>query len=448
MRPTPPKSLARWTTIVLLSLFSYAVAGQTLAPLATDTTYLGHTMAGKTRLIDKITTTKAFQISRVGVPLIIGGLIIKGEDEHFRFLRNTYTPDLKFPYDDYITLVPLATTLGLKIAGVKGRSSWGRMLVSDAFSAALVAISVNSLKYSLKVRRPDGTKRNSFPSGHTAVAFMSATMLHKEYGLTRSPWFSIGAYAYATGIGLSRILNNRHWVSDVMAGAGFGILSTELGYFLADLIFKDRGLQSPLLDFSDYDFQRPPSFFGLHMGFNLLPTPITLPNGIRLTSTAGSSAGFEGAWFANRFIGIGGRLSAASLPLYPSESDLEIQLDPLSVLSGSVGAYFSYPVANYFLIGGKCLVGGSYFLKNTITNPANEQAEELKIAEIDDFFGANLITGASVTCALKPQLGIRLFFDYNLNPIRLEMEENAVSYTGKRQWLHSMTLGGSINVMF
>ena len=122
MRPTPPKSLARWTTIVLLSLFSYAVAGQTLAPLATDTTYLGHTMAGKTRLIDKITTTKAFQISRVGVPLIIGGLIIKGEDEHFRFLRNTYTPDLKFPYDDYITLVPLATTLGLKIAGVKGHT--------------------------------------------------------------------------------------------------------------------------------------------------------------------------------------------------------------------------------------------------------------------------------------------------------------------------------------
>ena len=37
--------------------------------------------------------------------------------------------------------------LGLKIGGVRGRSSWGRMLVSDAFSVALMAGAVNSLKY-------------------------------------------------------------------------------------------------------------------------------------------------------------------------------------------------------------------------------------------------------------------------------------------------------------
>ena len=60
------------------------------------------------------------------------------------------------------------------------------MLVSDAFSAGLMAIAVNSLKYTCRVRRPDGSSRNSFPSGHTATAFMTATMLHKEYG-HRSP---------------------------------------------------------------------------------------------------------------------------------------------------------------------------------------------------------------------------------------------------------------------
>ncbi len=66
------------------------------------------------------------------------------------------------------------------------------MLVSDAFSATLLAAAVNGIKYTAKVPRPDGSSRNSFPSGHTAVAFMGATILHKEYGLTRSPWYSVG----------------------------------------------------------------------------------------------------------------------------------------------------------------------------------------------------------------------------------------------------------------
>ena len=62
-------------------------------------------------------------------------------------------------------------------------------------------------------------------------------MLHKEYG-HRSPWYSIGGYTVATITGVTRQLNNRHWMSDIMVGAGIGILATELGYFLADLIFK------------------------------------------------------------------------------------------------------------------------------------------------------------------------------------------------------------------
>lgn len=72
---------------------------------------------------------------------------------------------------------------------------------------------------------------------------MTATMLHKEYG-HRSPWYSIGGYTLATLTGVTRQLNNRHWMSDVMVGAGIGILATEFGYFLADLIFKEKGLRS------------------------------------------------------------------------------------------------------------------------------------------------------------------------------------------------------------
>ena len=77
---------------------------------------------------------------------------------------------------------------------------------------------------------------------------MAATMFHKEYGV-RSPWYSIGAYTVATATSVSRLLNNRHWVSDVMVGAGIGILSTELGYYFADLIFGKKGLRHPQYDF-------------------------------------------------------------------------------------------------------------------------------------------------------------------------------------------------------
>lgn len=98
---------------------------------------------------------------------------------------------------------------------------------------------VNALKYTTKETRPDNSSNNSFPSGHTATAFMCATILHKEYGMI-SPWFSIGGYTFAGLTGITRQLNNRHWIGDVLVGAGIGMISTDLGYFLSDLIFKRK----------------------------------------------------------------------------------------------------------------------------------------------------------------------------------------------------------------
>ena len=166
-------------------------------------------------------------------------------------LRNTTIPDFRYHYDDYLQYAPAAVMVGMKACGYESRSSWGRMLVSDAFSAAIMAGAVNGIKYSVGRLRPDGSRYNSFPSGHTATAFMTASMLHKEYGW-RSPLFSIGGYTAAAVTGVSRICNNRHWLSDVVAGAAIGIGSVELGYFLADLIFKEKHL---------YDGFEKPCFF-------------------------------------------------------------------------------------------------------------------------------------------------------------------------------------------
>ena len=156
------------------------------------------------------------------------------------FFRSS-TPGFSSPLDDYTQYTPAAVMVGLKAFGYEGRSSWGRMIVSDAFSFGGMFVAVKGLKYIVGRERPDGSDFHSFPSGHSAVAFMSATMLHKEYGW-RSPWFSIGGYSVAALTGVSRLAKNEHWMSDVVTGAALGIGSVHLGYFLTDLIFKDKGL--------------------------------------------------------------------------------------------------------------------------------------------------------------------------------------------------------------
>lgn len=168
-------------------------------------------------------------------------------DSDISDIRETCVPDFRYTYDDWLLYGPAAVMIGLKVGGYESRSSWGRMLVSDALSVAAMAATVNGIKYTVKRTRPDGSRNNSFPSGHTATAFMTATMLHREYGW-RSPWFSIGGYTAAAVTGVSRLLNNKHWMTDVAAGAAIGIGSVHLGYFITDLIFKEKGLSDSFIE--------------------------------------------------------------------------------------------------------------------------------------------------------------------------------------------------------
>ena len=162
-------------------------------------------------------------------------------DSDINSLRNTSLQNFRFTYDDYLQYSPAGLMVLMKACGYESMSSWPRMLVSDALSVGIMATAVNGLKYTVQRPRPDGSANNSFPSGHTATAFMSATMLYKEYGW-RSPWFSIGGYTIAAATGVSRILNNKHWMTDIAAGAAIGIGSVHLGYDLSDLLFKGKGL--------------------------------------------------------------------------------------------------------------------------------------------------------------------------------------------------------------
>jgi membrane-associated phospholipid phosphatase len=137
---------------------------------------------------------------------------------------------LRTSLDDYLQFSPAAATFGLKTAGVKSRHNLCDMTILYALSNLLETGIVHTLKSVSSRMRPDGSAHNSFPSGHTATAFVAAEFLHQEYR-DESIWISVGGYAVATLTGCLRISNNRHWFSDVVAGAGIGILSVKAVYW-------------------------------------------------------------------------------------------------------------------------------------------------------------------------------------------------------------------------
>lgn len=185
--------------------------------------------------------------SIVPVSMFTVGSLVHDNRTNGSIIRNEIYNTDGFRIPDYLQYSPLAIMGVMKIAGIEGRSDILRTGVTDAVAIAAMYSSVQALKYSVKRERPDGSTEKSFPSGHTATAFMTATMLHKEYGQTISPWYSAVGYGIAGTIAISRVVENRHWCSDVLAGAGIGTFSTLLAYEVSDILFKERHLQKEIL---------------------------------------------------------------------------------------------------------------------------------------------------------------------------------------------------------
>lgn len=133
--------------------------------------------------------------------------------------------------DDYIQYAPAFTSLALDAVAVYSKHNTVEKAIILATSYVIEAAVVNSMKYTFKVRRPSGSSYNSFPSGHTATAFVGAEFLRKEYWDV-SPWYGVGGYAVAIATGYLRMQNNRHWFSDVVTGAGVAILSVQAAYWI------------------------------------------------------------------------------------------------------------------------------------------------------------------------------------------------------------------------
>lgn len=168
--------------------------------------------------------------------LILGGtglMLDKDADESFlsnfeiREERNEHFLNFSTAIDDYLQHAPSAVAIIMSLSGVKGRHDLPNQIALLVKSELLMLSVVMPLKYTVGESRPDSGSKNSFPSGHTAQAFVAAAFLAKEYG-HKSIWIPIGSYTVASTVGVFRMLNNRHWISDVLVGAGVGLLSSEV----------------------------------------------------------------------------------------------------------------------------------------------------------------------------------------------------------------------------
>lgn len=154
---------------------------------------------------------------------------IRNLDYHIRSEIRSNNPNFHNHLDNYMQFAPAVAVYGLNIAGIRGKNKVLDASIIYGISLMLMGGSVFIIKNSSDRFRPDRSDDRSFPSGHTATAFVGAEFLRQEYKDV-SPWYGIAGYTVATTTGIFRMYNNKHWLSDVIAGAGFGIISTKLAY--------------------------------------------------------------------------------------------------------------------------------------------------------------------------------------------------------------------------
>ncbi|MBQ9641695.1 MAG: phosphatase PAP2 family protein [Bacteroidaceae bacterium] len=370
------------------------------------------------------------ELSYVPIPFVTAAFIVKAKKEDFRGARNNFIPEFHHQLDNYIQYAPFVLTVGLKAAGVENRNQWGRFLVSSAMSYAAMAIMINVGKYTIKEQRPDGSARNSFPSGHTATAFASATILHKEYGLTRSLWYSVAGYAVATTTGVMRVMNNRHWASDILAGAGIGIFSVDLGYFLSDLIFKDRYTLRPNKPDIN-NFYTSPSFFNLNVGFGLLKHDFEI-DGEQIRGSRSFQTQAELAYFITQHIGAGIRFSIATPAVTYKNYN-----DNIGLGSICAGAYIQYPLCHRFALGGKVLLGHQ-------TMSGFHFEDELSVKKSRSFTCG---VGINAAYAYRNNIAWKVNADYDTSRVPFHATMRGKQYSGHQQ-LHQISLSGSMSIMF
>ena len=232
--------------LVMLPVSGFGATPDSLASAASDTVavagapYAPAVGAGTgnvaLKLEDSSTKFRGGQLIVPAALITFGSLGVStgfgvGLKESVRDVMEEVRGENRFRADDMIQFVPLAMDLGLGLAGVKARHNFRDRFMVTATAYATMGVLVNTLKYTVREPRPGTGTRNAFPSGHTAVAFTAAEIVRVEYG----PWWGLAAYSVGIATAFLRVYNDRHWITDTIAGAGIGILSARVGYWMLPL---------------------------------------------------------------------------------------------------------------------------------------------------------------------------------------------------------------------
>lgn len=364
-----------------------------------------------------------------------------GERENVRKVRERYVPDFSNRLDDYLQYAPAFSVAALSLSGKKGRNGWKRQTLSWGGGMLIMGALVNSIKYTAKVMRPDGTTRNSFPSGHTATAFMNAAFLQKEYGHV-SPWYGVAGYMSSSYVGVSRSLNNRHWISDILAGAAIGIASTELSYLIVDHLYKNKGDY-----FSDLHPDKElntPSYVSVRLGYGI-------DLGGKMISPLGIESAIEGAYYFNKRWGITAEAIFGNYP-FPNQpweygdmdwqgtalTDIQQEVESAGFVYLTAGPQYAKALGSVFLLQLK-LIGGVVFgmkgnmnLTGTAVQSGGvaKNTREVTVPYVEYAPHTSFVigTGASITAMMTPRVGLSWFADFKQAKPSFEVKPSSKTF--------------------
>ena len=166
--------------------------------------------------------------------------LVDDVDDLIEFRIRRSKPILRTHADKVIEWVPTALAGAAAVHASNGTSEFGKRAIQGLLALGLQKGVVHLVKHTTNHVRPNPfDKHNSFPSGHTATAFMGAALLQAQLQKKDKAWASVG-YAIAVGTGLLRLYQNRHWLSDVVLGAGVGVLAVAASRKLMQLASSRR----------------------------------------------------------------------------------------------------------------------------------------------------------------------------------------------------------------
>ncbi len=177
-------------------------------------------------------------LKRSIIPVIFIGAGVAFNESQFEqdlkvSIRNQVGNDFEFRIDDFIQYAPIAEMYIADAFGVPAKNHWFDQTKYLLFSNLLSGGVTVAFKNILNKTRPSGGDY-SMPSGHTSLAFTNATVLYNEFNQT-APILAYSGYLFSSATGVFRMINNKHWLSDVLVGAGIGMLATEIIYRIEPL---------------------------------------------------------------------------------------------------------------------------------------------------------------------------------------------------------------------